>query len=278
MTGLTRYSLVQIFRRMACESVRCSARLLTLAAVLFLFTQPCFAREVVTLTGDPWPPYIEGALGEEATHGTVVELVREVFRRLQDVELRLPLIPWNRALREVEHGTKDGIYALLKTAERERYMVYTEPLFFSSSLVWYTKNRFPQGFNWNSIEELTRYKVGVTQGYSYGDEFDSAIQSGDLPVVQVSTVEHLFAMLSKERIDLAFANDSVGYALASQSGPEAEIIAAEKATGTEVHYIAFSKKSDAKKLIPQINRILSDLRGEGFIDQVFLRNKRNGAP
>lgn len=269
MSRLNRYSILHLSGRMLFDSLRRRTSQLMLVSMLISLPCPGFAQQVVTLTGDPWPPYVEGVLGQEATHGTVVELAKEVFRRLNGVQLSLPMIPWNRALREVEHGTKDGILGLLKTEERERYMIYTEPLFSARSLVWYTKNKFPRGFYWNSINDLAKYKVGVIQGYSYGDEIDSAIQSGDFPVVQVATVDLLFKMLAKERIDIAIENDSVGYALASQSSPEVAILPAEKAIETEVLYIAFSKKSNAQKLIPQINQILSELRKEGFMDRLL---------
>lgn len=99
--------------------------------------------EVVTLTGDPWPPYVIGTLGEEATEGSCIDLVQQVFARLNDVDVSFPLMPWERALREVRDGNKDGIVLLLKTPEREKYMAYTDPLFTSYNLVWYSKRRFP---------------------------------------------------------------------------------------------------------------------------------------
>ena len=74
--------------------------------------------------------------------------MRRIFDHLPETDVSFPLIPWNRALREVEIGTKDGIVVLLKTQDRERYLEYTEPLFSAASLVWYSRDKFPAGFEW----------------------------------------------------------------------------------------------------------------------------------
>lgn len=255
---------------------RCAVGITALFALL-LPAFFCHAEQRVTLTGDPWPPYVEGELGQEARGGIVVELVERIFSRLEGVEASFPLVPWNRALKEVEVGTKDGIVALLKSAERERYMVYTDPLFESHNLVWYSKKKFPRGFNWNKIGDLAGYRVGITKGYTYGDDIDHAIESGLLPVVRVPTVDRLFAMLARDRVDIALANDNVGNALAGRYGSANELVAAHKATGKDVHYLAFSRKSPAQDLVPRINRILSELRGEGVLDELFFRNGTTAA-
>lgn len=148
-------------------------------------------------------------------------------------------------------------------------MTYTDPIFHSSNLIWYSRARFPDGFSWNNFDDLARYKVGITQGYAYGDELDSAFETGSLPVILAPTVNHLFRMLSRGRIDFALATDAVGYALARQYAPEYQLMPTEKVTGTEVHCIAFSKKSAARKLIPRINQILSQLKKNGFIDRTM---------
>ena len=76
-------------------------------------------------------------------------------------------------------------------------------------------------------------------------------------------------MLARGRFDIALANDAVGYALARQYATEYQLMPTEKVTGTEVHYFAFSKKSTARKLIPRINRIISQLKKNGFIERTM---------
>lgn len=235
---------------------------------MYVWLSPLHAESVVTLTGDPWPPYVIGELGGEATGGSCIELVQKLFARLDDVGVSFPLIPWERALREVREGSKDGIVLLLKTPEREEYMEYTDPLFTSYNLVWYSKRRFPAGFEWKRLEDFSPYSLGIVRGYSYGDEVDQALQKGELKATEVNTVDQLFTMLAGDRIDLALANDGVGFALARQHS-KAEVVAANMATGEDVLYVAFSRRSEARRLIPQINEILAELRDQGVVERTI---------
>jgi ABC-type amino acid transport substrate-binding protein len=84
----------------------------------------------------------------------------------------------------------------------------------------------------------------------------------------VPTVELLFAMLARGRVDVVLANDSVGYALARRY-VDARIRPAEKPTGTDVYYLGLSRKSPAVELLPRINEILIELRREGVIDTLM---------
>ena len=226
-------------------------------------------KRLVTLVSDPWPPYVFGELGQEATSGAVVDLLNAIFERLDDTRLSIPLVPWNRALREVREGTKDGIGIILKTAEREEYMDYTDVVFNSINLVWYTTDRFPDGFEWEHYVDFETHTIGVVGGHSYGEELDEMFAEGTLTAIKVSSAGQLFAMLEKGRIDLAFADRLVGSAFVSdyaESGTR--IAAAEKSPSGEVYYIAFSKKSEARHLIPAVNRAVSELRKEGVIQKL----------
>ena len=123
---------------------------------------------------------------------------------------------------------------------------------------------------WHELADLQKGRLGVTRGYSYGDEVDAAIKDGSLAVTEVPNVGRLMAMLAAGRIDLAIASDSVGYALAGEH-PAARIVPASKPTASEVFYIAISKKSSAVSLVPEINRILADLKAQGVIEDILGR-------
>ncbi|MGI9288051.1 MAG: substrate-binding periplasmic protein [Pseudomonadales bacterium] len=252
------------------------SRLLVLIALLALgliklpLLHATEQKQHITLSGDPWPPYIIGKLGEEATGGVGVRLMYAIFDRLDDVELSIPMVPWKRALREVRHGTKDGIAILLKTPKREQYMVYSDELFRSFNTVWYSTANFPNGFYWHQYDDFKPYTIGVVQGHSYGDELDEMIDEGTLAAIKVPSVRKLFAMLKKKRIELAIADRLVGEAFVRQrAGVSQRLQAADKPAAGEVYYIALSKKSEARHLIPAINGVVAELKKEGVIDKLI---------
>ena len=233
----------------------------------FLFGHPVFAEQTVLLVGDPWPPYVIGEMGEDATSGVAVEIAKKIFSQIDGAMVRFPLIPWKRALREVEEGQSDGIGMLLKTPEREVYMLYTVALVTGENLIWSATGETAARFEWASIEDLHGLRIGVTQGYSYGEELDRSFKKGDVIPVLAPTVEHLFEMLANGRINLALANDAVGYSLARKH-PEAAILPSIRAVNSETFYIGISRKSPAVKLVPAINRAIEALRAEGTIDRI----------
>ena len=241
---------------------------LYLLIVITLWSQLAFSERTITLVGDPWPPFVEGKLGEEAQSGIAVEIVNEIFLQLDNVKARFPLIPWKRALREVEEGYQDGVVILLKTPERERYMAYTEPLLIDDSLVWSVEDPERGHFEWNEVNDFQGIKVGVIRGYSYGEAIDRQIENGTIMAVFAPTVQHLFAMLANGRIDVALSNKSVGLSQIKKF-PDASIRFAQRPTDTETFYMGLSKKSRAVELIPDINRILKKLNDDGVIERII---------
>lgn len=259
---MTKISLFELLQKLSKAAGPCWLLVMT------LYTQSAEAAQTVRLVGDPWPPYVDGVLGEDASGGVAVEIVERLFARIADAEVRFPLIPWKRALREVEEGHSDGIPILLKTTERESYMVFSEALITGENLIWYSDVHNAAAFEWQGIEDLQRYRIGVTRGYSNGDLVDSSIEQGKLKVVLAPNVQQLFAMLANGRVDIVMANDVVGYSLA-RNYPRAAIKPARKAVLSEVFHIGISKKSAARELLPEINAAIKAMHEEGVIERIL---------
>lgn len=203
---------------------------------------------------------------------TVRARVEDVLTLTDGASPRFPLIPWARALREVELGAMDGIVLLLKT--RERYMVYTDPLITARSLIWYETARYPEGIEWSTIADLEPYTIGVVRGYEYGPEIERGAKTGKLRLVEVNAIEQLFTILARGRIDIALANDTVGFGLAGKHAGEVTLRAADWPTGEDVYHMAFSRKSDAAGLVGRINEVIAGLRREGVVDAISRGNLR----
>ncbi len=246
--------------------------------VLLMASASVHADErVVTLVSDPWPPYVLGETGGVATGGIGVELLRAIFDRVDGVRLELPLVPWNRALRAVQQGTQDGFGILLRTPEREAYLVYTDAVFVSHNVIWFARSRFPDGFEWTGYDDFKPYTLGVVTGHSYGDELDRLLTAGAMNAVNVSSADKLFVMMAKGRVDLAIVDRFVGRALAADhDGAEDRFGVATRPAAEEIFHIAFSRKSNARELIPAVNRAIADLKSEGVIDRIL--NRHSAAP
>ena len=229
------------------------------------------AERRITMVSDPWPPYVYGELGGTASSGIAVELAQEIFSRLGGIDLHLLIIPWKRALLEVERGYYDGIPMLLKTAEREEYLVYSIPMLVGRNLAWSLESDSGEYFEWQGLGDFSGRRVGIIQDYSYGQSFDQEIADGTLRVITVPSVSHLFDMLVNGRLDVALANDAVGMAMAKKY-PESRIRAAKRPTDTDIFFLALSKKSAYADLMPEINKIIRELQDEGYIERLVHSN------
>ena len=56
-------------------------------------------------------------------------------------------------------------------------------------------------FDWKSIDDLGKWRLGATAGYSYGDEWDQAVKFARINVEEVTADEQNIRKLLLKRID-----------------------------------------------------------------------------
>jgi len=227
------------------------------------------AEKTLIFPNDPWPPFVLGKEGSESTEGIGVDLMRAIFNRIDGVSVKIPLVPWKRALNLVEQGKADAIPLLYKTAERELVMDFSDALFPSQDLVWYSKSHFPNGLEWEVTDDFKPYTMGVVTGYNYSKEIDKAINDREIKTVKAKNVKQLLIMLSGGRIDVAIANKVVGAALIKKEFKNRNIISMKKPISEDNYYMAFSKKTSARDLLPKINSVIAELKKEGEIQKII---------
>jgi polar amino acid transport system substrate-binding protein len=242
-------------------------------SILFMlfFSAPAQSVMKITLVEDPWPPYIEGKAGKPATGGTLIKLYSEVFKQLKGVKVDYLLMPWKRALIEVEQGKRDGIMALFKTPERLEVMDFSAPIFTGRTLLWYSTEKFPNGLKWGTIKDLTPFNIIMLRGSAMGKPLVDAKKNGvSLAITEINSHYQQFEMISLGRGDITVLTEIVGYHLLRENKMEGIIVPMEKPlSADDVYYMAFSKKSPARKLIPQINRVIKDMRETGQLDRIL---------
>ncbi|MGS2716611.1 substrate-binding periplasmic protein [Eionea flava] len=241
---------------------------LSIFTAFFLFSSSAFGDKTLVFPNDPWPPFMLGEEGEEATAGIGVDLMRAIFSRVDGATITIPLVPWKRALNSVKSGAMDGIPLLYKTAERESYMDFSDPLFPSQDLVWYSKNHFPNGLEWKTADDFSPYRMGIVSGYSYSEEIDKAIIDKKFAVTKVKNTHQLFTLLAGGRVDVAIANRVVGTSLIKKDVNNRHIIPMKKPIAEDDYYMAFSKKTSAKAFLSQVNKAIAELKAEGEIERI----------
>lgn len=156
-------------------------------------------------TGD-WAPYVDS---QREDAGAVARLVRAVFAEVgYDVEF--VFYPWDRNVLMLQQGQLDAIMPYTCNSSRLVYGACSEPLARGEIVLFHRKE---QAFDWQQLDDLKRYRIGITHGYSYGPAFDQALQAGELLVEQSSKDDSGFRLLERGRIDLHPQDRAVGYAM-----------------------------------------------------------------
>ncbi|MEE4355701.1 MAG: transporter substrate-binding domain-containing protein [Desulfococcaceae bacterium] len=236
-----------------------------LCLILFFSVSPasCGDMKKIRLTAFDYPPFYSKENGK--IDGIAVELIREVFGRMK-IETELGFYPLKRALRYMESGEADAQMILIKTAEREKYLHFTEPVMTVRGLIWSAADRKKGAVNFNSLEDLKPYKTGVTLGYSYGQEFDNMLKTMDVDTA--SGDYNNYRKLLAHRIDIFPGNEIVAKGLFKKH-PElkGKFVHSDKSFMEWTLYMGISKKSEFVPMIPGINKVLKELKDEDFISK-----------
>lgn len=219
------------------------------------------ATQVVTLSNGEWPPFTSQSLVQQ---GFISEIVRQAFA-LQGYKVRYQFLPWARAYRYAESGQVDGTVVWTKTPHRLKTMLFSEPVFQHTYVFFY---RVEDSFNWQDISDLRSFRIGGSEGYSYGNEFDQAVKRGELNVDYVSSDILNLKKLQAKRIDLFPSDIQVGYYLLNQLFPalQAEQFKHHPKPIVEIEtHVLFSKVdlSRGKLLQAAFNKGLQELRANG---------------
>lgn len=239
----------------------------TFLLLLFL-SAPVRAETNVRFATDPWPPFFLDNNHAEINQGAGITIVQEIFARIPGAKARFPEVPWSRALHEVEKGEKDGIALLLKTEDRERFLMFSDPVIEVPALFYSRTESYPEGIQWQEFADLKGKKIGVVRGYSYGSAFDNAVHSGELNIIEATSSELLMRMLVFGRVDLIPENVVVAASIVRSNGWQDKVKKHEPPLDLDVLYIAISRKSVATSLMPQINAAIKTLRENGRIKAI----------
>ncbi|WP_027722476.1 substrate-binding periplasmic protein [Maridesulfovibrio zosterae] len=221
--------------------------------------------ENYTLASLNSPPY--GYQCGSSASGLDVEIITEAFRRMGDT-VTFKFLPWKRALVMAEHGSVDGLFQLLKTAEREKYMYYSDPVRMASMAIFVRKDSEIK-FN-GDFHRLMGCTFGVIDNYSYGPELDVFIKKNKTKNVEVGeSVLMNISKLIKKRFDFFIADDlSTLYTLQS-ADLDKYIKRLEPLIGKNKVYVSFLKKRNLRNVRDRFNTALKEMTADGTIKRIM---------
>lgn len=251
----------------------------SIAALFSLFILAAFAaiplkavsaqegdRTIIRLTNGEWPPYSSEYLPH---YGFFSRVVSEAFR-INGYQVEYAFYPWKRAYELAAKGAFDGSVTWAPTPERQQDFRFSDPVIESKKVFFHLKNH---PFHWQTLEDLTAYRIGVTSGYTYGRKFDEAWKTGDLNIQEVTSDAQNIRKLLLKRIDTFPMEIAVGYALIRDflpPGGTRAITHAPKPIVVTPIAVAISRQLPPKRIdaiLHSLNRGLKTLRQQGVYDR-----------
>ncbi|NMH60413.1 substrate-binding periplasmic protein [Alteromonas ponticola] len=213
---------------------------------------------------DHFPPRQIIEEGKEPT-GYSVEIVKAV---IQEAGLTLgftPDTPFTRCLRMLKYGQSDLMAGLIDTPERQEYMVL---LPYSSESVKRFFSLKSLKRNIETLDDLKGLSVSTVRGFEYPEEFEQVESSID--VTRVGSVEAAFEMVRLKRIDVVIVSDFRGkhYSQLPRFDDQLKSHPLTLAPPKPVN-IGISKKGNAFKYLPQIERAVKKLQKNGTIEALL---------
>jgi polar amino acid transport system substrate-binding protein len=119
------------------------------------------SSEVLVVTGE-FPPFTSESIEGGGIH---TEIVRAVFAAM-DVPVRVEFYPWERAERLVEVGDAWAAFPYVPTEERRTRFDFTDNLSYARTM-WFYYGDAERDIAYDSLSDLSAYRIGVSSGYWY---------------------------------------------------------------------------------------------------------------
>lgn len=240
----------------------------TTAALLAVsFAMVSHAVGVVRIASGEWIPYNGKDLNEQ---GFCSHIVTEAFKA-SGYDVEFEYYPWKRSFHLVEEGTFDATLCWVETEERKGPFLISEPILTEKVFFFHRRD---MDFEWNTIDDLAKFKIGGTIGYSYGEPFENAVKENRIQVDRVSKDELNFRKLLRGRIDIYPIEFIVGYSIIANTFKPAQALLLTnhpKPLRVTKYHLLVSRALPGdrpEKLLEAFNRGLQSLHESGKYDEM----------
>lgn len=221
------------------------------------------AHTGVRLTNGHWPPYMEKA---PPHFGVISHIVTLAFAK-QDIPVTYGFYPWSRAGMLAKKGRWDGSVAWTCRRELLKHFHFSAPIVAHNYVLFHRTN---MDFDWNEVKDLESYRVGLTQDYNYGEEFEEAVAAGTISADITTSDESNFRKLAAGRIDLFPMEPAVGMGMLKELNLSDKITFHTTPLQSDYLYLVLSRRvPESERYLKEFNEGLSKLRESGRLEKLI---------
>lgn len=237
--------------------------------IITLLLLSCFfevyaAEKTISLTSAEYPPYYGEKLKDK---GPVTEIIAEAYKSV-GYRIEVFFFPWKRGEMYARKGVYDGMFPPWHSEEREKYFVFSDPIF-PNQIGFYKRKGVSIKFK--SFDDLKDLVIGIVRGYVNPKGFDEA----DLYTVEVTYDIQNLKRLAKNRIDLALIDKRLADFLIDIELPDFRdsLEWMEPALEYKMQYLCISKKTkNPGLLINQFNKGLKSIKKSGMYHRILSKH------
>ncbi len=232
-----------------------------LGALLASLVAATAAAELQLLTEEA-PPTSFMQDGE--LRGMAVEVVRALILRTGD-QAQIKLLPWTRAYHLAQQQADTGLFATVRTPEREGKFQWVGPILLGTTSFYSLKSR---NLHFDSLEAVAASGPLALPKQWYTYETLSA--RGLKNLYGVTSAKSMVTMLRHGRVQLIATEDLTLKDELASGGLRPDQVQAHLPFMRSAYYIAFSPNTDAR-VVERWQRELSAMRKDGEFEAIFRR-------
>lgn len=234
-----------------------------MACALALPLQADEAAPTIRLTNGHWPPYMENT---PPHYGVISQIVTLAFAK-KDIPVSYGFFPWSRARLLAEKGRWDGSVAWTCRKKLLKHFHFSDPIVAHNYALFH---RTSMDFDWEDVKDLESYRIGLTQDYNYGEEFEEAVAAGTISADVTTSDESNFRKLAAGRIDLFPMEPAVGMGMLKELGLSGKITFHTAPLQSDYLYLILSKLvPESERYLEKFNEGLSELRASGRLEELI---------
>lgn len=217
------------------------------------------SKQQVTIYGDNgYPPYSYEENGEPK--GVYVDILKIVFSRMNDYDVKIELKPWKRCIHFIKNGKVLAFFPPYYSDERTLWVNYSEPILQEQVVVFGKPDKLQGKTKWP--EDFYDSKIGMNRGYDptsmAGEKFAAAIKAGMIEFEEADNNEMNLKKLEAGRLDFYLSDKLIN--ITKYSSIKRGVVAKNN-----YGYLGFTRKyeqheylSDFKKKFDQIIKQMKD--------------------
>lgn len=226
----------------------------------------------VKMGWDPWEPYhfedVDGSV-----RGMEIDLVNAIAEGA-GCSVEFERGQWDVLLRGLMTGSIDVLGGATATSEREDFARFSTP-YRAESFRLYVRAGDSATYAGDTLSDVLAngMRVGVTQGYVYGEDVSELQDNEDFEDMFIEGAEASinFVALVENQVDGVLEDPHVAAALLRRRGWQDRIEAHPLDLGSNEVSLMFSRTSVDEEVVERFNRSLKALRESGELDSIIGR-------